>query len=146
MSTRCCCRPSEPCPPRAPAVAARRFRRNRNTISRLAHARHVSCRLRWAGVDAPESQTLARAPGPRGANGTCASRWRRNERTKHTLHAPLHYLYFGEKRRAREGRDERPMNASPKLIRYIRRYSCCKIGHTAPPRLCCATICERKRI
>lgn len=75
--------------------------------------------------------------------------WRRNERTKH-LHAPLHCAVMhcttstlGKKRRAREGRDERPMNASPKLVRYIRRYSCCKIGHTAPPRLCCATICER---
>ena len=78
------------------AVAARR--RFDATQSRLTHARHVSCRWRWAGldgkVDASESQTLARAPGPRGANGTCASHVETKRETKH-LHGST---AFGGKR------------------------------------------------
>jgi hypothetical protein len=34
-------------------------------------------------VDASESQTLARDPGPRGANGTCASHVETKRETKH---------------------------------------------------------------
>ena len=86
------------------AVAARR----RFAATQIAPRPRAPCVLQmemgWAvdgKVDASESQTLARAPGPRGANGTCASHVETKRRTKH-LHAPLHYLYFGEERRARE--------------------------------------------
>lgn len=83
-------------------------------------------------VEASESQTLAHAPGFRGASGTCASQVETKRETS-TAAAPL----LGKRDVRVEATGEGPMNASPKLVRYIDMYTqyycrCCRVvGHGA---------------
>lgn len=142
MSTRCCCRPSEPCPPSRCSPAPLRRNTNRASPTRamcLADGDGLGCGWQSRCIRITNVSPRSWASGSkRHLRVACGDETKDQAPSTSTLHCTT----LGKKRRAREAVDERPMNASPKLVRYIRRHSCCKIGHSTASSVLCDDLRE----